>query len=172
MSEELRSGEQPHTGMIVVLEKRPRWTPELSRQFADATVDRFEDHLRQEEDRPQPSAESRLIPCVTNPWAIDQCSKIRIRASRSVAEVRRLLVEQEPHDKMLVVLDLEIGPADTLQLLGRFTNHPRPVSIVVMASRTTADLEWVMRELGVLDFYGEPPSGEELAHTCRRYLNR
>lgn len=112
---------------ILIFEKKPRWTPELQRQFADEPV--------------------------------------RVRLCPGIPALRQAL--QSAAGRVLVVMDLESGPAECLQFLGRLL-PARRWPVLVVASKRTADLEWAVRELGVVQFVPQPISGKRLATVCRR----
>ncbi len=112
---------------VIVVERRPRWTPELQRQFVDEDV--------------------------------------RVRSVRSTADVLEA-VERAP--KCVVLLDFDSAPAECLQFLGRWIGLVPFLSIVVVGSQRTASLEWVVRELGALEFFADVSAGEDIVRLCRR----
>ena len=112
---------------IIVMERRPRWTPELQRQFVDEDV--------------------------------------RVRSCRRTADIERMLGDAP---RSILVLDLDAGPAECLQFLGRLIGRACSPPIIAIGPERLAELEWQMRELGVLAFLPGTVSGEELAGLCQR----
>jgi len=112
---------------VLVFETRPRWAPELKRQFVSDSV--------------------------------------RVRACGSWKDVRDHLAKT---DDVLLIVDLAVGAAETLRFLGREVGNRSARSVVVIAEKRSADLEWSLREAGVLQFFTDELSGEELADFCRR----
>jgi len=110
---------------VIVVEPRPRWTPELQRQFLGESV--------------------RVRQCVT------------------FADLRQLA-----DGRSVVVLDLDAAPADVLQFLGRCLRRRRTICTIALGSPQTAELEWMLRDLGTLEFVVDIPTGKRLAHLCRR----
>jgi hypothetical protein len=90
---------------------------------------------------------------------------VRVRACRATADVLSLLPAS---GQAVLLLDLEAGPPECLQFLGRWVGRMPAVAIVVVASPRTAELEWPIRELGSLEFLAGFVSGEEMARLCRR----
>ena len=112
---------------VIVVERRPRWTPELQRQFINEDV--------------------------------------RVRSVRSTADVLEAL-ERTP--KCVVLLDFDSALAECLQFLGRWIGPVPFLPIVVVGSQRTASLEWVVRDLGALEFFADVPAGEDIVRLCRR----
>ena len=110
---------------IIVVEPRPRWTPELQRQFLGESV--------------------RVRQCAT-------FTNLRILAEGC----------------SVVVLDLDAAPADVLQFLGRCVRRSHPICTITLGSPQTAELEWMLRDLGTLEFAVDIPTGKRLANLCRR----
>lgn len=94
-----------------------------------------------------------------------QNEEVHVRACRSLSGLFRDLDETTVG---AVILDLAAGPAGILQFLGRSPRRGPQLPIVVIGPKRTADLEWAIRELGVLHVCDEFPSGEDLARLCRR----
>jgi hypothetical protein len=110
---------------VIVMEPRPRWTPELQRQFLGESV--------------------RVRQCATftDLWKLaEECS--------------------------VVVLDLDAAPAGVLQFLGRCASRRHSICTITLGSPQTAELEWMLRDLGTLEFAVNIPTGKRLAHLCRR----
>ena len=113
---------------VLVHERRPRWRPELERQF-----------------RGEPA---------------------RVRSCSSLGDLAKAVDAADPPP--LVVLDLDAAPAESLQLLGRWTGRPGRPAVVAITGPRTADLEWPARELGALTVLPESISCDDLANVCRR----
>ena len=90
---------------------------------------------------------------------------IRIRVCRSLTDVRTML-----HDApcSILVVDLEAALGECLQLLGQMVGETQFVPIIAIGSHQTAEWEWAIRELGVVDFVPRFDSGEDLARLCRK----
>lgn len=112
---------------VLVYEMRPRWTPELKRQF------------------------------VSHP--------VQVRGCGSWSDVRDRLTKS---GNCLLVLDLAVGAAETLRFLGHQIGNRLSRPVVVIGENRSAELEWLLRESGILQFFTEDVSGEELADFCRR----
>lgn len=135
--------------IVIVCEPRARWTPQLQHQFLDE-------------------------------W--------RVRGCRSVASLEKLLSDDSDIQarrsgdvgvaglvrldagRSVVVLDFSVGAAGCLQFLGQQWNRPVRPPIVAIASEPMAELEWIVRELGAVEFIGHWIGAEDLAHLCRRIV--
>ena len=103
---------------------------------------------------------ARWVPELQRQFAAEQ---IRVRGCRRTAELRRLAASAD-----VIVIDFDSDPAGCLQFLGGLADH-RPVGpMIVIGSPQTAALEWIVRDLGALDFFPEAPAGHVLADLCRR----
>ena len=133
------------TFTVIVFEKRPRWAPELQRQFDDdedvrvracnSTADLERMQAETEDDR-------------AGDWA------------------------GEPSGVRVAVLDFDAAPAECLQYLGRRIGRRLDCPSIVIGSPRTAALEWSVRELGAVEFVVDFISGERLASLCRRQWSR
>ncbi len=98
--------------------------------------------------------------------------QVRIRACRSLVDVARTLTSDfervEGQMGSLAIIDLSAGLAKCLQFLGRLHQQGRTWPVIVIGSVQNSNLEWPIRELGVLDWLFDTISGEELARLCRR----
>jgi len=115
------------TPAILIHERRPRWVPELERQFYGLEV--------------------------------------RVRACATIKDLEERL---SLAPRAVCLLELEAGPPDCLETLRRLnTRRPSP-TIIVTAASLFRELEWSVRELGVLAFLEEPIAPDEMAAWCRR----
>ena len=121
-------------GVVIVFEMRPRWVPELERQFDGEGV--------------------------------------RIQAWRSLGDLSRSLFNATERVEMpgraVAIIDISAGLAESLQFLGRFKMYGPSWPVIAIGSTQTSDLEWSVRELGVLEWLLDTVSGDELARLCRR----
>jgi DNA-binding response OmpR family regulator len=115
------------TPTLLVFERRPRWVPELERQF--------------------------------------QGQDVRVRGCRSVKDV---LDRHAASPQGLVILDLEADVEGCLVGLSRLMVRSPSPTILVVASASSRDLEWTVRELGATAFLEEPIPGDDMAEWCRR----
>ncbi|HID21141.1 MAG TPA: hypothetical protein EYP14_01895 [Planctomycetaceae bacterium] len=102
-------------------------------------------------------------------------AEVTVRRCRSVADVQRLAFPPSgaaQDDPRVILLDLQSGPADCLQLLGTGLPQVHQVPLIVYASRRAADLEWPLREAGATDVIVEHVPGRAMARLCRRLLLR
>ncbi|NOX55099.1 MAG: hypothetical protein GXP27_11820 [Planctomycetes bacterium] len=102
-------------------------------------------------------------------------AEVTVRRCRSVADVRRLAFPTPgaaSADPRVVLLDLESGPADCLQLLGSGLPRVHRVPVVVYAPGRAVELEWPLREAGAVDVIVEHIPGRAMARLCRRLLSR
>ncbi len=90
---------------------------------------------------------------------------VRIRVCRSLTDVRPTL-----HDapRSILVVDLEAALGECLQFLGQMVGETPFVPIIAIGSYQTAEWEWAIRELGVVEFVPRFESGEDLASLCRK----
>ena len=101
--------------------------------------------------------------------------EVTVRRCRSVADVRRLAFPPPgaaSGDRRVVLLDLESGPADCLQLLGSGLPRVHRVPVVVYATGRAAELEWSLREAGAVDVIVKHIPGRAMVQLCRRLLLR
>ena len=75
-------------------------------------------------------------------------------------------------DNTVVVLVLDGRERECLELLGRFSRSDRRPGVIAIGSRSNADLEWPMRELGADVFHSTPPTSDDLVDLCRRLTDR
>lgn len=113
---------------VLVLEKRPRWTPELQRQFAD--------------------------------------EKVRVRSAQCAADLRSF--DGRPISGP-IILDLGSAAEDCLTFLAECIPAIFGCAAIVIGSQETENLEWAMRDAGVIAFLSPFVSGEDLAAVCRRH---
>ncbi|MGE3313470.1 MAG: hypothetical protein AB7O26_00050 [Planctomycetaceae bacterium] len=122
-----RIGEPAEPRTVVVFERRPRWFPEMQRQFVG--------------------------------------EETRIRWCTELRDVERHLAAD---GSFVVVLDFDECPGECLQLLGRSVGASQSVPFVCIGSQQTAELEWIVRELGGLAFFPDHVTGDRIAALCRR----
>lgn len=89
---------------------------------------------------------------------------LRIHTCTNLRDIPSLV---QASSQSLLLLDLDADPAGCLQLLGRYIGE-MPLPIICVGSSASAELEWMVRELGALEFLVGPVSGELLANLCRR----
>ncbi|MCA9072825.1 MAG: hypothetical protein KDA84_28070 [Planctomycetaceae bacterium] len=118
------------TPTILIFERRPRWVPELERQF-----------LGQE---------------------------FRIRGCATLQDLETRLTFNPGG---LCLVELDAAPGEGLLFLGRLMARARSPKIIVVATQTFHELEWVIRELGVITFLEEPIPGDDMAAWCRRQFS-
>jgi DNA-binding NtrC family response regulator len=96
-----------------------------------------------------------------------QCTgeSVRIRVCCSLTEVRPIL-HDAPHS--ILVVDLEAALGKCLQFLGQMVSETPFVPVIAIGSHQTAEWEWAIRELGVVEFVPRFESGEDLARLCRK----
>lgn len=92
---------------------------------------------------------------------------VRVRSRRSLGDLPALL-ESSPH---VLVLEFELAPAGCLQWLGRRVGASAELATIVIGTDRTAELEWLVRELGAVDFVMETVPGHALADLCRRQFS-
>jgi hypothetical protein len=124
----------------IVFEKKPRWTPELQRQFADDEI--------------------RVRACT----AVSDIDALLAQTNEAIEQQAGV----SQRGQAVLVLDFANSPRDSLQYLGRHLGRGLQCAVVLVASKRTAALEWPARELGALQFVTETISGEMLAQLCRR----
>ena len=93
--------------------------------------------------------------------------RVLVRECRSVQDLVPAAVGLT---KSVAVICLDAGPADCLAWLGRQFPGGSRCRIVAIASSQLADLEWPVREAGVVGFVHDEISGDRLARLCRRLL--
>lgn len=118
------------TPTILIFERRPRWVPELERQFFGLEV--------------------------------------RIRGCATLQDLETRLAF---NPRGLCILEWDAAPVDCLQVLGRMVLRSPSPKIIVMAPRAYHELEWAIRELGVITFLEEPIPGDEMAAWCLRQFS-
>ena len=89
---------------------------------------------------------------------------VRVRSGRSFRDLRTLLT---PATRVLV-LEFDVSPAECLQWLGGRSGMAAECSVVVIGTEESAELEWLVRELGATDFVPETIGGGALAVLCRK----
>jgi DNA-binding NtrC family response regulator len=92
---------------------------------------------------------------------------VRVRACSSLAD---LWIAAQETPLSVLVLDLDAATAEVLQFLGRAVSFRAGWHLVVVASTDTAELEWSVRELGVLQFVREFNAGTNLGRLCGALL--
>lgn len=128
------------TFTVIVFEKRPRWAPELQRQFDDEDV--------------------RVRACNST---VD-LERMQVGTDDVYAGARA----GAPSGVCVGVLDFDAAPAECLQYLGRRIGRRLDCPSIVIGSPRTVALEWSVRELGAVEFVVDAISGERLARLCRR----
>ena len=92
--------------------------------------------------------------------------RVEVRSGRSFRDVPGLVSS----GARVLIVDLELSPAECLQWLGRRPGAAAQAAVVVIGTERTAELEWPVRELGATGFVLETIPGHELAHFCRKLL--
>lgn len=118
------------TPTILIFERRPRWVPELERQFFG--------------------------------------QEVRIRGCATLQDLDTRLTF---NPRGLCILDFDAAPGECLQFLGRWMVRAPSPKIIVVATRAFRQLEWPVREMGVITFLEEPIPGDEMAAWCRRQFS-
>ena len=130
---------------IVVFEARPRWEPELQRQFTDEPV--------------------RVRGCRT--WA--DLSAIAF-APPTTESANRVAVRTVAADA--IVIEVPEDAAACLQWAGNLAARTHLPPVIVLCQPETAELEWPLRDAGVEEVFVGELSGEQLARCCRRLWDR
>ncbi len=91
--------------------------------------------------------------------------EVRVRWCTELRDMPRHLAA---NGSFVVILDFDENPAECLQFLNRFVSAPRSVPFLCIGSRNTAELEWIVRELGGLAFFPDHVTGDQIAALCRR----
>jgi len=117
----------PAESTVVVFEKRPRWTPELQRQF-----------LGQE---------------------------VHVRMCRSLADIEQIL---DVIPSSVVIVELDAAEDRLLPFLARLLGRVPSVVVIAVVSPRLANLEWLVREFGVIACINNSTTGGELAKLCNR----
>lgn len=122
---------------IVVFEPRPRWEPELQRQFGNEAV--------------------RVCGCRTIKELSSLVFPQTIKNAANAVEIADV-----------VVLHVSENAAPCLQWITGLATQPQAPAVVVLCSPELAELEWTLRDAGVLEVMIDEYSGERLARCCRR----
>jgi DNA-binding NtrC family response regulator len=94
--------------------------------------------------------------------------QLLVRPCRSGADVVNLC-RQTPGS--VVVIDLSSVAAEGWRLLEGLAQSQFRVFPVAISGRDTAEMEWLARELGAVDFVFDTIGGGVLADICRRVLS-
>ncbi|MCX7423153.1 MAG: hypothetical protein NT013_26955 [Planctomycetia bacterium] len=68
----------------------------------------------------------------------------------------------------VVVLQVSENAASCLQWITGLATQPQAPAVVVLCSPESAELEWALRDAGVLEVMIDEYSGQRLARCCRR----
>lgn len=93
--------------------------------------------------------------------------RLFIRSHTTATEIPAALVR---FPSSLVVLDLDSDPAACLGVLRTVHERHLAARFIAIASASLTDLEWPLREAGVVNFVADTIRGEELAGICLRNL--
>jgi hypothetical protein len=91
----------------------------------------------------------------------------RVRECRSLSDLQPSAAELSP-SLMLIVLDA--APAECLAWIGRQLRLSIRTPVIVVASAEFAELEWPLREAGIIGFVHDEIPGHRLAQFCLRVL--
>jgi DNA-binding NtrC family response regulator len=92
---------------------------------------------------------------------------VRVRACRSTADID-VLLDAETATATVLVFDLASAAIECLHYLGRTFDRRRSVPVIVIGAGENAELEWLTREAGAIEFLPEHLGGRDLARICRR----
>ncbi len=124
---------------VVVLESRPRWEPELQRQFVDDRV--------------------RVRGCRTvNELAALVFWSVPTESTDSASTVK--IADT-------VVMQISENAAACLQWITGLAARPQVPAVIALCSTESSELEWTLREAGVREVLIDEHSGERLARCCR-----
>ena len=90
---------------------------------------------------------------------------VRVRACRATADIEELL---DAETATVLVFDLASVAIECLHYLGRTFDRRRSVPVVVIGAGENAELEWLTREAGAIEFLPEHLGGKDLARICCR----
>lgn len=93
---------------------------------------------------------------------------VRVRSGRGLRDLAGLLTP--PPD--VLIIEFELAPAGCLQWLGQRSGEAAHVPVVVIGTSRTAELEWLVRELGATEVVLDTVPGHLLAGLCRRQFQR
>lgn len=96
-------------------------------------------------------------------------AEVLVRPCRAASDAL-VLVRAMPGS--VLVVDLAVGVETALSLLEQLSALRVSASPVVVADDANAQLEWPLRELGVVAFLHETTSGDDLTELCRRLLGK
>lgn len=91
---------------------------------------------------------------------------IPVRACRSLNDARE--AARRSVLPCVLLLDVSVAPEDCLTWMGQRTREERRDAIVAIVPQGAADLEWMMRDLGVGAVLSETSTADEVARVCRR----
>ena len=128
---------------IVVFETRPRWQPELQRQFVDQPV------------RVQGCRNWNELSALAFPSSVKRAGDRRLARTAAVDAI---------------VIELPDDAAPCLQWLSSLTVQELVPPIIVLLPSEAAELEWPLRDAGVHDVLVGELAGERLARCLRRSL--
>ena len=122
---------------------------------------------------PAGAVAARLIVCErSGRWAValrrELAAAVRVRESRSLADCREMLAAAPAS---FVVVELTPGNAALLlRQMARFPGDFPLARLAVVADRSLADYEWLMREAGAVHFVCSPRQSGPLASLAARHL--
>lgn len=93
--------------------------------------------------------------------------RVLVRECRAVND---LTLATNDFASALIVLDLDSAPVDCLSWLSQQSRALRPRPVIACASTDLSELEWTVREAGVIAFVRDDAAGRELARLCLRQL--
>ncbi|WP_417384727.1 hypothetical protein [Gimesia sp.] len=80
-------------------------------------------------------------------------------------------VLRENSEEFLVILDLSVGKQVCLQFLQRFMGSRGSFPVIIFSEDPKLNLEWALRELGVLHLQLGSLEPERIAKICRWHFN-
>ena len=95
-------------------------------------------------------------------------TSVHVRACRSVGDGGRAAAGEAAGG--VLVFDLAVSPGELLHWLGGRNRKLQSIPVLAYAPGATAELEWVLRDLGAAAVLPETTTSEELAAVCRKHL--
>jgi len=94
-------------------------------------------------------------------------SAVQVRGCRKWSELSGLMLSSP---QTVAVIDFENYPAECLTGLAARQRLHQSSPLILISSPKYTDLEWVLREAGVVAYFADLPTGDDLARCCRRWL--
>lgn len=94
-------------------------------------------------------------------------SRVLVLESRSL---ENLVTLTEKFSESVIVLDLDSAPEECLAWLENQFKRPNKPAVIACASHDLFQLEWTVREAGVIAYVNDEISGRDLARVCLRQI--